>query len=143
VPRPFHRSLDFRGLQCWLDDPSDTDRHLVLQIENVLKRAVEMVGPEMCAALRFDQLSGNPHPVSAFPDRAFQHVPHAKFAAHLLQVNRAALVSAAGVSGDYEQPADAGERGDDLLDHAVGEIFLLGITAHIGEGQHRDRRLVG
>src|SRR6266481_2547460 len=34
-------------------------------------------------------------------------------------------------------------RGDDLLDHAVSEIFLLGVAAHIGEGQHRDRRLVG
>jgi hypothetical protein len=32
---------------------------------------------------------------------------------------------------------------DDLLDHAVGEIFLLRVAAHIGEGQHRDRRLVG
>ena len=35
------------------------------------------------------------------------------------------------------------ERGDDLLDHAVSEIFLLRIAAHIGEGQHRDRRFVG
>ncbi len=33
--------------------------------------------------------------------------------------------------------------GRDVLDHAVGEHFLLGIAAHIGEGQYRDRRLVG
>jgi hypothetical protein len=49
----------------------------------------------------------------------------------------------AGIAGDDEPPADAGECRDDLLDHAVGEIFLLRIAAHIGEGQHCDRRLVG
>jgi CheY-like chemotaxis protein len=27
-----------------------------------------------------------------------------------------------------------------LLDHAVGEIFLLGIARHVLKGQHRDRR---
>ena len=37
----------------------------------------------------------------------------------------------------------ARQRGDDVLDHAVGEIFLLRVAAHIGERQHRDRRLVG
>jgi hypothetical protein len=36
-----------------------------------------------------------------------------------------------------------GERGRDLLDHPVGEIFLLRIAAHVLKGQHRDRRLVG
>jgi hypothetical protein len=33
--------------------------------------------------------------------------------------------------------------GDDLLHHAVHEILLLGITAHIREWQHCYRRLVG
>jgi hypothetical protein len=36
-----------------------------------------------------------------------------------------ALVGEGRIAGDDEEPADAGERGDDLLDHAVGEIFLL------------------
>jgi len=34
-------------------------------------------------------------------------------------------------------------RKDDLLDHAVDEILLLRIAAHVGEREHRDRRLVG
>ena len=33
-------------------------------------------------------------------------------------------------------------RKDDLLDHAVGEILLLGVAAHICKRQYRDRRLV-
>jgi hypothetical protein len=36
-----------------------------------------------------------------------------------------------------------GDSCRDVLDHAVGEIFLLRIAAHIGEGQHGNRRLVG
>jgi hypothetical protein len=31
---------------------------------------------------------------------------------------------------------------DDLLDHAIRKILLLGIAAHIGEGQHCDRGFV-
>ena len=53
------------------------------------------------------------------------------------------FVREARIAGDDEEPADAGKGGDDLLDHAVDEIFLLGIAAHIGEGQHRDRRFLG
>jgi hypothetical protein len=37
----------------------------------------------------------------------------------------------------------AGWDADDLLDHPIGEVFLLWIAAHIGERQHRYRRLVG
>jgi hypothetical protein len=53
-----------------------------------------------------------------------------------------ALVGKARSAGDDEQPANARERGDDLLDHAVGEIFLLGITAEVDERQHSERGLV-
>ena len=44
---------------------------------------------------------------------------------------------------DHEQPADTAEGGDDLLDHAVGKVFLLRVAAQIGEWQHGNRRLVG
>jgi hypothetical protein len=37
----------FGGLQGRLDDTGDADRHLVLNIENVLKRPVEAISPEM------------------------------------------------------------------------------------------------
>lgn len=38
--------------------------------------------------------------------------------------------------GDYEQPAALGERGQDLLGHAVGKVLLLRIGAHVCEQQH-------
>jgi len=61
----------------------------------------------------------------------------------LLHIDRLAFVGKARIAGDHEQPADARERSDDLLDHAVGEILLLRVAAHVLERQHRDGRLVG
>ena len=97
----------------------------------------------MSVCCGIDQLGGNAHPVSTLSHRAFEHVAHAQFATNLLHVDGLALVRKARIAGDDEQPADARERGDDLLDHAVGEIFLLGVARHVLKRQHRDRRLIG
>src|SRR6266851_748401 len=97
----------------------------------------------MRAGDRVDQLAGDAHALASLAHRPFQYVPDAQLAPDLLHVDRLALVGETRISSDDEQPADLGERRDDLLDHAVGEILLLRIAAHIGEGQYRDRRLVG
>jgi len=89
-----------------------------------------------------DQLAGNAHALAAFAHRALEHIADAELAADLLHIDGLPLVGEARIAGDDKQPADAGERRDDLLDHPVGEIFLLRIAAQIGKGQHRDRRFV-
>src|SRR5205085_7444142 len=111
--------------------------------EHIFQRAVETVGPEMRAGFGLDQLRGDAHPATALAHRPFEEVAHAEFATHPLYVYALALVRKTRIAGDDEQRANAAERGDDLLDHAVGEIFLLRVTAHILERQYRDRRLVG
>jgi hypothetical protein len=123
--------------------PATLEAHIVLELEDVFQRAVKTVGPKMRAGGRVDQLPGNADPIAALAHRAFEHIAHAEIAPDLLHIDGLALVREARIAGDDEQPADAGERGDDLLHHAVDEIFLLRIAAHIGEGQHRDRRFVG
>jgi len=60
----------------------------------------------------------------------------------LLYVNRLALVGEARIARDHKEPADTRERGDDFLDHAVGEVFLFRVAADVLERQHGDRRLV-
>jgi len=91
----------------------------------------------------FDQLRRNAYPLPCFPYRSFEHVPHVEVLPDLLHVDRAALVGEARIARDDKEPADARERRNDLLDHAVGEIFLFRVAAHVGEWQHCDRRLVG
>ena len=71
---------------------------------------------------------------------AFQDVAHAELPPDLPHVHGAALVGEARIAGDDEQPADLRERGDDVLDHAVGEVVLLRIAAHVRERKDGDRR---
>ena len=97
----------------------------------------------MRAGRGLDQLAGDAHPVAGLAHAAFEHVAHAELAADLLDVDGLALVGEGRIARDHEQRLEARQRGDDVLDHAVGEIFLLGIAAHVLERQHRDRRLVG
>jgi hypothetical protein len=87
----------------------------------------------MGAGRRVDELAGDAHAVAGFPDRAFEHVTHAQFARQLLHIDGPALVGKARIAGDYEEPWQPGDRRRDLLDHAVGEIFLLGVARHVLE----------
>src|SRR6516162_5091986 len=90
-----------------------------------------------------DQLRGNAHAATGFAYCAFEDIADAEFTADLFHVDGLPLVRKTRIAGDDEHPANAAERGDDLLDHAVGEILLLWVAAHIGKGQDRDGWLVG
>jgi hypothetical protein len=96
----------------------------------------------MGAARRIDQLAGDAHAAAGLADASLQHVAHAELAADLADVRRLALVGEARIARDHEQRLDAREAGDDVLDHAVGEVFLLRIAAHVLERQDGNRRLV-
>ena len=65
---PHSRTGGFGGLQCRFDHTGDANRDLVLEIENVLKRTIEAVGPEMRVGFGLDQLRGNPHPTACLAD---------------------------------------------------------------------------
>src|ERR1700731_3618988 len=54
----------FGGLQRWLDDPGNRSRDLVLEVEHIFERAVEMVGPEMCPGFGLYQLRADANPVA-------------------------------------------------------------------------------
>src|SRR5690348_11053706 len=63
--RSFRRPSDFRSLERRLDDPGDAQRDLVLQIENVLNRAVKSVGPKVRTGLGLDQLPSDAHAITS------------------------------------------------------------------------------
>src|SRR6516162_10208309 len=140
--RPRGGAAYFSCLQCRLDNTGSAESDFVLKLENIFQRAVETVGPQMRPAEGIDQLPGDPHLRSRLAHRAFQNVADAKFAPDLLHIYRLTLVGEGRIAGDDEEPADARERGDNLLDHTVGEIFLLWVATHVLEWQHRYRRLV-
>src|SRR5262249_3632819 len=95
------------------------------------------------AGRRIDELPGDAHARSRLAHAAFEDVTHPQLAPDLLHIDRLALIGERRVSGDYEQPADARETADDVLDHAISEVLLLRVAAQVGEGQPGDRRLIG
>src|SRR5262249_8283776 len=101
------------------------------------------VGPNMGAVRCVDQLSGYAHPVAGFAEASLEHVTHAKLAPDLTQIRRPAFVSKARIARDDEEPRQSRDRRNDLLDDTVDKIFLIRTASNIGEGQDRDRRLVG
>src|SRR5262249_5940952 len=116
---------------------------LVLGRENVGQVTVVTLGPDVIADLGLDQLRGDADTVAGSPHAALKHITNPELAPDLLHIDCPAFVGEGRIPGDDEEPADAGECSDDLLDYAVGEIFLLWIAAHVDKGQYRDRRLVG
>jgi hypothetical protein len=97
----------------------------------------------MCSGRGFDQLRRDAHPVTRLAHASLQHIAHAEFPPDLPHIDGPAFVGEARIARDHEQPFDPRQAGDDVLDHAVGDILLLAIAAHVLERQDRDRRPVG
>ena len=137
--RPFQ--LGF--LQARLQRTDDALGNPVLQLENIIERAVEFVGPEMGARRDIDQLAGDADAVAGLAHAAFEDVAHAQFVRDLLNIHRPALVDEARIARDHEQFLEPRQRGNDVLNYAVGEIFLLGIDAQLLKGSTASDGLSG
>ena len=87
-----------------------------------------------------------PHALPRLPDAADQHVGSLGLLADFADAALSTLERERHVAGHDRQRGDLAEIGDDVLGDAVREVFLLGVAAHVGEGQHADtdlRFLVG
>ena len=119
----------------------DAVRHLVLQRKDIGHVAVVAVRPDMGPGPCIDQLGIDPDAVAGAADRALEHRSHAEFAPDRPDIDVLAFVGEAGVAGDDREAGDLRQVGYDVFAHAVGEVVLLGVAAHIGERQDGDRVL--
>src|SRR5262249_3391450 len=78
--------------QLRLDGTHDGGRDQVLQVENVAHRAVEMIGPDMRAGRRVDELACDPYSVACPPHTALEQVADPELATDTLHLDRLALV---------------------------------------------------
>ena len=97
-----------------------------------------MFRPDVAAGGDVVELCCDTNAVAAFPHAALDHVAHAELSADLLHMDGLALIGKGRVARDHEEPSQLGQRRDDVLADAVGEILLLRIAAHVGEWKHRD-----
>jgi hypothetical protein len=117
----------------------DLARETLLDGENVLQRAVELVGPELCVGPGVDELRGNPEVGTSAPDTSGQHIARAELARDGTQVLVAPLQAHRGLSRDDAQRLDHREVGNHLVGEAIGEMIGLLFPGHDRERQDRDR----
>src|SRR6516164_3101164 len=130
--RPFALdTLDLRESQARLDRADNGQRELVLKRENIVELTVVTLGPNVRSDCGVDELPGYAHAIASLAHAAFEHITHAQLAADLLHVDCLALVGECCVARDDEEPSDARETSDDVLNHAVAEIILFRIAAHV------------
>src|SRR6266849_9933469 len=97
----------------------------------------------MVAAAGIYQLGGYPHVVTGLAYTALQDVRHSQLAAYVLHLRRLALVGEGRRARDDKEVREPGESSNKVVGHAIAEIFLVAVAAHVGEGQHGNRGLVG
>ena len=121
----------------------DLSRYFVLDHEDVLEVPVVAVRPDMAAGFGIDELDVDAHPRAGLSHAAFEHVSHAQLPSHISDVDVSPLESKRRVARDHEEAGHLGDVGDDVFGHAVGEVLLFGVAAHVGERQYCEGWLVG
>src|ERR1700685_4483424 len=122
-------ALDLSFTQARFDRADDVQGDFVLESKNIIERAIVFFGPNMNAGFGLDQLAGNAHARSRFTHAAFEHISNAEFVTYPVHADRLTFVNEAGIACDDEKPLYTREAGDDVLDHSVGKILLLGVPA--------------
>src|SRR2546425_11349715 len=87
---------------------------------------------------RVEQLDVYPHFISSLLHAAFEHIGHAEFTGHCLQVFWRAFVFCCRFSRDNLQVADASELRQNFILNAVGEVSIVWVTTQIVEWENRD-----
>jgi hypothetical protein len=125
VGRARQRASALRGEQAGLDGPGHAAGDLVLHGKDVAELPIVALGPVMGTGQRIDQLGRDAQALAGPAHAAFEHIAHAQLARDPLHVDDLALVGECRVAGDDEQPADAGEPGDQVLGDSIGKVLLL------------------
>ena len=82
----------------------------------------------MIAIGRIGQLGIDAQPVAHLADTAFEDVCNAQLFGHLPHIGHLTLDPKRGIAGGNVKVGDFGKIGNQILGHAVGEIFLLRIA---------------
>ena len=133
----------FCCIKLRLDRGDDGLGDFILYREHIGNVAIVALGPDVAAGCDVIELCSDTHAIATFAHAALDHITDAEFLGDLLHVDGLALVCERGVACDHEEPAQFGQRGDDVLADAVGKILVLRVAAHVDEGEHGDGWTVG
>ena len=117
----------------------DRLRDIVLNGEDVLHLAVVALRPQMITVGNVHELSGDAKAVAHLADAALENRRDLQLPSDLADVLVLSLERERRRARRDAQRLNLGQSVDDLFRHAVGEVFVLRIGAHVRERQHRDR----
>jgi hypothetical protein len=123
-----------------LERARDLEGHVGLNREDVGEVAIVGLGPAVAIGPGVDELRDDPDPAPRPPDASFEQGADIEGEPDLAQVPVATLEPHHRATPDHPQRADLRELRDHVLGNPVGEEFVFGIGAHVGEGEDRDRR---
>src|SRR6266481_2053688 len=89
----------------------------------------------MCTGDGLDQLRSDAYALAGLAHRSLQEVADTQLLPDLLHVNGLALVGEARIAGDNEEPTNATERGDDLLDMPSAKYSCSGSPLILAKGR--------
>src|SRR5215471_18566474 len=130
--------MSFTNKDFGLDRTDNTLGKPVLKAQDVMAIAVVFFCPQVPAVFGIDELRRHSDPVSGFAHATFQHVSDAELTPNFAHIRGLTLPLEAGIASNDKQAAEPRQLGDDVLNNAVAKVFLLGISTHVGEGEHRN-----
>ena len=121
----------------------DRLRNLILHVEDVFQLTVVPLRPQLKAIGHVAQLHGDAHAIPGSPHAAFEHRRHVQLLADGPKVVALALEGERRRARGDPQTLERRQSVENFLGDAVAEPVLILRGAHVGEGQHGDRRAAG
>jgi hypothetical protein len=126
------------GDQLEMQGFGDARDNVVLHLQVIRPILIELVGPQMRAALGVDDLRIHADFVATVLLAAFERVANGKLLADLLHVHGLVLVGKCGAARDHEEPRESRKAGSKLLGENIGEVLLRGIPAPVRPAHRPD-----
>ncbi len=122
-----------------LKRPEDRPGDVVLDIKDVLELALVSLRPQGQAVGRVHQLGRHSEAWPRAADAALEDGRHSELLAHLARIGGLPLKRESRAAGRHTKAGDFAQRARELVGHPVSEVFLLGVVAHVYQGEHGDR----
>ena len=113
---------------------------LIQNDEDLVQVAVELVGPQLRARSRIDEVDGGAEAIVCYQHSAFQHGRGIEASANLAHVKPFPVQGEDGRSSNQMKTGDASQTDEYFGSKALTEIILFRVGAHIREGEDGDSR---
>ena len=109
--------------------------------KDILELPIVAFGPQMIAISNIDELRGHTQPSARLTHAAFEHSVDLQLASDVADVLAFSFKREGGGPRGHSKRFDFTQSINDFLGNAITEKFVLGIVAHVNEGENGDASL--